>query len=113
MLDDDDDVYVSAWPNRLICDVLREMRDLLGPTDMRSGAKDTFRSMIEEAQSMANRMEARLTDYKEGKQFYAIRKKCAKDIKILKKEIKNLQKTKEIELESQGYLPEDLDSPEE
>ena len=47
-------------PNRYMCDVLEEMR-----TAVKIGRIDMVHGLIEEAQSMANRMEAKLSDYRD------------------------------------------------
>ena len=46
--------------NRFLCDVLEEMR-----TAVKVGRIDMVHGLIEEAQSMGNRMEAKLGDYRD------------------------------------------------
>jgi hypothetical protein len=73
-------------PNRTICQVLEEMR-ALDKTKNYSAMK----GLIEEAQSLANRMEAKLYDQKDYDRMM-------EDAKELKQEIKEL-KSKKKELE--------------
>lgn len=70
--------------SRYICLVLQEMRDLIKATAMREGAKDTMYSLVEEAQIMANRMEAGLDDNKTMESAH-------KNISKLRKQIDSLE----------------------
>lgn len=70
--------------NRTVCDVLKEMRDLINSGRTRP---DIMLSLIEEVQCMANRMEAALADVKQAEEM-------RDDIKSLKKQIKTLNKEK-------------------
>jgi len=45
-------------PNRFVCDVLREIR-----TAVKVGRVDMIKGLVEEAQVLVNRMEAKLADY--------------------------------------------------
>lgn len=69
--------------NRTICSVFQEMRDLDKTKNYSS-----LRSLIEEAQSMANRMEAALSDIGDIEDMRLEKKK-------LKNELKKLDKKKE------------------
>lgn len=69
--------------NRTLCDVLDEMRKL-----HESRNYSSMLGLIEEAQSMANRMEAKLNDVKDCDRL-------RKDIKKLRDEIKVLEDKKE------------------
>ena len=66
-------------PNRLLCAVLDEMRDCVKTTNF-----SYLSGLIEEAQSLANRMESNLYDIKDFNRLH-------KDIKVLKKEKKKLK----------------------
>ena len=73
-------------PNRLLCDVFGEMRDCVKTTNF-----SYLSGLIEEAQSLANRMESHLYDIKDFNHLH-------KDIKDLKKEKKKLEeKVEELE----------------
>jgi|TARA_B100000959_G_scaffold19459_1_gene18802 hypothetical protein len=73
-------------PNRLLCDVLGEMRDCVKTTNF-----SYLPGLIEEAQSLGNRMEAHLYDIKDFNRLN-------KDIKALKKKKKKLEEKVEEEL---------------
>ena len=73
-------------PNRLLCDVLAEMRDCVKTTNF-----SYLPGLIEEAQSLGNRMEAHLYDIKDFNRLN-------KDIKALKKKKKKLEEKVEEEL---------------
>ncbi len=73
-------------PNRLLCDVLREMRDCVKTMNF-----SYLPGLIEEAQSLGSRMEARLYDIKDFNRLN-------KDIKALKKKKKKLEEKVEEEL---------------
>ena len=66
-------------PNRLLCDVLGEMRDCVKTSNF-----SYLSGLIEEAQSLANRMESNLYDIKDFNRLH-------KDIKVLKKKKKKLE----------------------
>ena len=73
-------------PNRLLCDVLGEMRDCVKTSNF-----SYLSGLIEEAQSLANRMESNLYDIKDFNRLH-------KDIKVLKKKKKKLEeKVEELE----------------
>ena len=67
-------------PNRLLCAVLDEMRDCVKTMNF-----SYLSGLIEEAQSLGNRMESRLYDQKEHDRLLD-------DIRDLKKKKKNLKK---------------------
>ncbi len=73
-------------PNRLLCTVLDEMRDCVKTTNF-----SYLPGLIEEAQSLGNRMEAHLYDIKDFNRLN-------KDIKALKKKKKKLEEKVEEEL---------------
>ena len=73
-------------PNRLLCAVLDEMRECVKTTNF-----SYLPGLIEEAQSLANRMEAHLYEIKDFNRLH-------KDIKALKKKKKKLEdKVEEVE----------------
>jgi hypothetical protein len=67
-------------PNRLLCAVLDEMRECVKTSNF-----SYLSGLIEEAQSLGNRMESRLYDMKEHNRLLD-------DIRDLKKKKKNLEK---------------------
>ena len=67
-------------PNRLLCTVFDEMRDCVKTLNF-----SYLLGLIEESQSLANRMESRLYDVKEHDRLLD-------DIRDLKKKKKNLEK---------------------
>ena len=71
------------YPNRYICSVLSEMRSCYKTRNFAH-----LPGLIEEAQTMANRMEAHLD---QAKEYFKLRDDCRK----LSEEIKKLKKEKE------------------
>ena len=71
-------------PNRLLCAVLEEMRDCVKTLNF-----SYLLGLIEEAQSLANRMEAHLYEIKDYNRLH-------KDIKALKKKKKKLKEKVEV-----------------
>lgn len=71
-----------SFPNRTICNVLDEIRDA-----HKCHNYSYLSALIEEVQSMANRMEAKLCDLKDFKEAEKIRKKLKTEIDQLNKEI--------------------------
>jgi hypothetical protein len=67
-------------PNRLLCDVLGEMRECVKTSNF-----SYLLGLIEEAQSLGNRMESKLYDIKEHERLLD-------DIRDLKKKKKKLTK---------------------
>lgn len=76
-------------PNRTLCSVLEEMRKC---NETRNYAY--LLSLIEEAQSLGNRMEASLYDKKEVTSYSEKRHELRKECKELKKEVDALKKEK-------------------
>ena len=70
----------NKMPNRLLCTVFDEMRDCVKTLNF-----SYLLGLIEESQSLANRMESRLYDVKEHDRLLD-------DIRDLKKKKKNLKK---------------------
>ena len=74
--------YLGTELNRTLCDVLQEMR-----TCYKTRNFSYMNSLLEEAQHMGNRMEAKLYDIKELKYLHESIKKAKKELEAL-----NLQK---------------------
>ena len=74
-------------PNRYVCSVLDEMRDSLKPLSWYNFKryKQLQAMLIEEAQTMVNRMEAALEDQDDIKHLYKIRNNLRKQVKELTK----------------------------
>ena len=73
-------------PNRLLCAVLDEMRECVKTSNF-----SYMSGLIEEAQSLGNRMEARLYEMKDYDRLH-------EDIRVLKTKKKKLEKeTEELE----------------
>ena len=73
-------------PNRLLCTVLDEMRECVKTLNF-----SYLSGLIEESQSLANRMEAHLYDIKDFNRLH-------NDVKVLKKKKKKLEeKVEELE----------------
>lgn len=91
-------------PNRYVCDTLEEMRKSLGVLDIDYMDTVTFKRyrchqklLIEEAQTMVNRMEAALHDVGDVRRMQERRIELKKEIKILKAEKKKLKGTDDEE----------------
>lgn len=80
-------MYFSTFPNRTLCAVLDEMRKAHETRNY-----SYLEGLIEEAQSMGNRMEAALTDKKDVEDWGERRRELKHDIKALKKKKKKLEK---------------------
>ena len=82
-----------SYPNRLVCSVLQEMRDSIKIIDDYGDRVEKRwvsyqKLLIEEAQTLVNRMEAALEDQDDVRRAHD-------KIKELKKEIKELEQQKE------------------
>ena len=77
-------------PNRLLCTVLDEMRECVKTLNF-----SYLSGLIEEAQSLGNRMESNLFEIKDFERLH-------KEIKDLKKKKKNLRKKVKEEPEDEG-----------
>lgn len=73
------------YPNRYICTVLSEMRACY---ETRNFAN--LLGLVEEAQSLANRMEAALEDQRDVRRLTEQREQLSKEVKALRKEKKEL-----------------------
>lgn len=67
------------YPNRTLCDVLEEMRDCVKTLNF-----SYLMGLIEEAQSMGNRMEAALQDKHDIKRLTEERSKLRREVQNLK-----------------------------
>lgn len=77
-------------PNRTLCSVLEEMRKC---HETRNFAP--LLGLIEEAQSMGNRMEAALYDKSDVRDYREERSKLRKEVEALRKEKKALKPSKD------------------
>jgi hypothetical protein len=78
-------MYTSNYPNRTLCDVLREMRSTYETRNFSS-----LLGLIEEAQSMGNRMEAALSDKRDIRHYTEERSKLIKEVRALEEQKKAL-----------------------
>ncbi len=74
------------YPNRYLCSVLEEMRSCWKTRNF-----SPIRGLIEEAQSLANRMESSLSDINDVEEMREERSELHKEIKKLRKEAKKLR----------------------
>ena len=88
-------MFHSYGPNRYICSVFDEMRECIKTLNF-----SYMKSLIEEAQVMANRMEAALSDQSDVRELSEQRRKLNKELKALyeertklKEELADLKKT--------------------
>ena len=72
-----------SWRNRNLCEVIEEMR-MCDKTRNYSYLK----GLIEEVQSMGNRMEAVLEDFKDIENSHEQKREAEKELKKIKKEMK-------------------------
>ena len=73
------------YPNRTLCAVLGEMRDCFKTNNF-----SYLIGLIEEAQSMGNRMEGALQDLKDIERMQAQRKELYKEVETLRAKKKEL-----------------------
>lgn len=83
-----------SWPNRTLCDVLTEMR-----TCHETRNYSYLPGLIEELQSTGNRMEAKLSDFKDIKESHEKKVKIEKEVEEVKKKLKELKEELPKELE--------------
>ncbi len=94
---------MSEWytyPNRLLCSVLDELRTMADNLESEQ-AKRHMSSLVEEAQTLANRMESGLEDWSDVREGWSRRK----DLKI---EIKQLNIDKDVLEEIDKELAEKI-----
>jgi len=77
-----------SWPNRSLCDVLEEMR-----TCDKTKNYSYLKGLIEEVQTMGNRMEAALCDFKDMENSHEQKKEAEKELVKVKKELKKVTET--------------------
>ena len=80
-------MYFDNYPNRTLCDVLTEMRKACKTLNF-----SYMKGLIEEAQTLGNRMEAKLSDYKDFNYNLEQKKELEEEIKLLQKQKKNLER---------------------
>jgi hypothetical protein len=78
-------MYLSNYPNRTLCSVLDEMRKCYETRNFAPIA-----GLIEEAQSMGNRMESALQDKKDIREYTEERSKLMRELKELQEKKKDL-----------------------
>lgn len=78
--------------NRYICNVLDEMRKLSKSAMPKQSNYEVMLSLIEEAQVMANRMEAALGDLYDLEQLHQNIKDKEEELKDLEKQVKKASK---------------------
>lgn len=74
--------------NRYVCDVLRELRDIIKLCEVTKRQENLLLSLVEEAQVMVNRMEAKLADSKDVELLHEEITKAKEELKELKQEVK-------------------------
>lgn len=86
-----------SWPNRTACDVLEEMRKCHKTSNF-----SYLLGLIEEMQSIATRMEAKLEDFSEIESSHERKKEAEKEAKKVEKKLEELKE----ELEEKEELKE-------
>ncbi len=76
-----------CFPNRTLCDVLEELRKCYETRNFSYSL-----GLIEEVQSLANRMESALSDKKNIEDWTKRRKELKEEIKKLTEQVNNLKK---------------------
>jgi len=80
-------IFDMSWPNRTACDILEEMRKCHKTSNF-----SYLPGLIEEMQSVANRMEAGLTDLSEIKSSHEKKKEAEEETKAVEKKLEKLKK---------------------
>ena len=88
-------------PNRYICDVLAEMRKSFKTFNF-----GHIRGLIEEAQTLANRMEAALNERKDYHRWHEMAKKEKKEFNKLRKKTDKERKKKGEDTKGQQNWPD-------
>lgn len=81
-----DELLMDYYPNRTLCDVLKEMRTM---NETRNYA--ALLSLIEEAQTMGNRMEAKLYDMRDHRRLQEDISRAKKQLSKLNADITTLK----------------------
>lgn len=84
-----DRYWFNDFPNRTLCGVLEDMRQCYKTYNFMAIA-----ALIEEAQYLANKMEASLGDLSDINEWKKMRSELKKEIRALKEEYKTLEKSK-------------------
>lgn len=91
-------------PNRTICEVLQEMRSCYNTRNFAG-----LLGLVEEAQSMANKMEAGLQDKHNVEELREEKKDLKKDLKLLEAQIATLENSKDRLVNSLLEMGEEVD----
>jgi len=91
-------------PNRTICEVLQEMRSCYNTRNFAG-----LLGLVEEAQSMANKMEAGLQDKHNVEELREEKKDLKKDLKLLEAQIAILENSKDRLVNSLLEMGEEVD----
>ena len=91
-------------PNRTICEVLQEMRSCYNTRNFAG-----LLGLVEEAQSMANKMEAGLQDKHNIEELREEKKDLKKDLKLLEAQIATLENSKDRLVNSLLEMGEEVD----
>ena len=109
--DDDDsrDENEHAWPHRLWCEVMSEMRDIVDSLGLFTyrRCQNVLKAQLGEMQILANRMEAALSYEKDLEKLHNKRKRLIDEVNKLKAEKRALspaQKKKDKEKRGTGCL---------
>lgn len=88
-----------TYPNRTLCDTLEEMRKLikLEKATFEPNGQNTLLSLVEEAQTYANRMESAMEDWSDVREGHEKKHKLKKEIKELEFAIGMFKCKKEID----------------
>ena len=86
------------YPNRVMCDVLEEMRNCFKTYNF-----SPILGLIEEVQSMANRMESGLSDVHDITELHDRKKHLDNKCKILQREAQDLRAIIEKKVGEEGY----------
>jgi len=81
--------------NRYMCDVLEELRKQIKPLTLYSSQYNIIHSLIEECQTMGNRMEASLSDLNDLQSLHDEIKERKARLKEIKAEVKAAKHTPE------------------
>ena len=81
---------MSLYVNRTLCEVLEEMRACFKTRNFAS-----LSGLIEETQSMGNKMEAKLNDIADVKRYTEQRKDLYNEVGQLQKDIEKLEQKRE------------------
>ena len=81
----------ASVKNRAVCSVLQEMRDYLDVLKIKDTQRDFFKTLIEEAQTYVNRMEAAIYDHKDVLALFEDYSKLTAAIRKKKSELRKLE----------------------